>query len=98
MTGISHHGNSMIDSPEARYNKYKNASEKYRIIQLGIVTWRYLNENKTKVESKPYNFYIFPSENGIINGETGAIIFNRDHGLDFNKWIYEGKSNYFNNY
>lgn len=90
MTGISHHTNSIIDSPEARYWKYKNTSERFRIIQFGIVTWRFLNEQKTKLESKPYNLYIFPSEDGLINGEVGAIIFNKDHGLDFNKWIYEG--------
>ena len=43
--------------------------------------------------ARPYNIYIFPEDNSgqqQINCETGAIIFNRDHKMDFNKWIYKG--------
>ena len=28
----------------------------------------------------------------IINLEIGAIIFNKNNGIDFNKWIYHGVS------
>jgi hypothetical protein len=43
--------------------------------------------------SKTYNCYIFPEDNSgnnYLNMETSAIIFNRDHKMDFNKWIYQG--------
>ena len=43
--------------------------------------------------AKPYNFYVFPEDNtgnNLLICETSAIIFNRDHKMDFNKWIYSG--------
>lgn len=43
--------------------------------------------------ARPYNIYVFPEDNvgnSFLNCETGAIIFNRDHGMDFNKWIHKG--------
>jgi hypothetical protein len=46
MTGIENDkNNSLIDTPENRYLKYKLTSEKYSIIQLGIT---FFKENKIK--------------------------------------------------
>ena len=96
LTGINPWNNNILDFPETRYTKYKSTAEKFRIIQLGICTWHKnydQNENKFNYIVRPYNIYVFPEENvgnSLINCETGAIIFNRDHGMDFNKWIYKG--------
>ncbi len=97
LTGINPWQNNILDFPEARYTKYKQTAEKFRIIQLGICTWhKYFNEteNKYKFIARPYTIYVFPEENvgnALLNCETSAIIFNREHGMDFNKWIYKGK-------
>ena len=72
-------------------------AEQFRIIQLGLVLWHKQSDNS--YISHPYNFYVFPYEdcnNNKLNMEIGSIIFNRDHGVDFNKWIREGVS-YVNN-
>jgi len=39
--------------------------------------------------ARPYNFYLFPASGRIVL-EASAIAFNKRHGMDFNKWMYEG--------
>jgi hypothetical protein len=94
MTGINPYGSNILDYPEARYQKLKTTAEKYRIIQVGLCLWNKLEiDGKSVFKAKPYNFYVFPEENSgnqFLNCETGSIIFNREHKLDFNKWIYKG--------
>jgi hypothetical protein len=85
--------NNILDYPEERYLKYKSTAEKFKIIQIGICCFSKSKENNGEYTAKPYTFFIFPEENSgnnFINCETNAIIFNRDHKMDFNKWIYEG--------
>lgn len=96
-TGGAISNQTLIDSPSERYYLYKRIAEQYRIIQFGIVLWHKKSDNS--YISRPYNFYVFPYEdysNNKFNMEIGAILFNRDHGVDFNKWIREGVS-YVNN-
>lgn len=98
LTGINCRQNNIIDYPEARYNKYKATAEKFRIIQLGICTWKRENVPDLKFLAKAYNIYMFPEDisgNALLNCETSAMIFNRDHKMDFNKWIYKGKFIFF---
>ena len=93
MTGIDPWKPSIIDFPEHRYSKYKSTAEKYRIIQLGLCIWN-KSESGAYI-ALPYNIYIFPEDfsgNNYLNCETSAIIFNREHKMDFNKWIYKGVS------
>lgn len=94
MTGINPWNNNVLDYAEARFNKYKQTAEKFRIIQVGICIYnKTYNDNKVEYIAKPYNFYVFPEDNSgnnLLNCETQAIIFNRDHNMDFNKWIYKG--------
>jgi poly(A)-specific ribonuclease len=99
MTGIAPYSSNITDFPDGRYSKNKMTAERFRIIQLGICTWKKIPsigmDDKPVFLSKPYNIYVFPEEDsgpgsGLINCETAAIIFNRDHGMDFNKWIYKG--------
>ena len=84
---------TLIDNPSERFKKLKFIGEKYRIIQLGLVPFKKLSENK--FQAKPYNIYVFPNEeqnNNKFDMEIGAIIFNKNNGIDFNKWIYHGVS------
>lgn len=99
MTGISHYGsmsNNILDDPEARYHKYKLTAEKFKIIQVGLCTFHKcinMENGKHSYVAKPYNIYVFPEDNSgnsVWSNETSAIIFNREHGMDFNKWIYKG--------
>ena len=91
LTGINNYNRSFIESAEERYRKYKNSAEKYRIIQLGIVAW--FKSSPTQFVAKPYNIYTFPQEdsgNVYINCDLEGMIFNKKHGMDFNKWIKDG--------
>jgi poly(A)-specific ribonuclease len=99
LTGIANKMRNFLDSPTERYFKIKISAEKFKIIQLGIVPW-FKNENNKIVEyrAKPYNIYLFPDEevgNQQINCELSSIVFNRENGMDFNKWIRNGV-NYIN--
>jgi len=102
MTGIENDkNNSLIDTPENRYLKYKLTSEKYSIIQLGITFFKENknNENKNQIiyDCFPYNLYLFPSSKDLkvlsednMNLEIKCMLFNRKGKIDFNKWINEG--------
>jgi hypothetical protein len=102
MTGISIPGcerEKMDDTTEQRYQKMRAAAEHYKIIQIGLCLFHEVKEDASAAKSgqpsiprfcaRPYNFYLFPEE-GQINMEAEAIAFNKQHGMDFNKWIYEG--------
>ena len=102
MTGIENDkNNSLIDTPENRYLKYKLTSEKYSIIQLGITFFKEnkTNENKNQIiyDCYPYNLYLFPNSKDLkilsednMNLEIKCMLFNRKGKIDFNKWINEG--------
>lgn len=62
-------------------------AERYRIIQFGVCLWH--KTGPTCWEARPYNFYTFPSS-GAINMEGGAVAFNVQHNMDWNKWIRSG--------
>ena len=73
----------------------KSVAETYKIIQIGLCLFH--EETPASSDStapprfaaRPYNFWLFPEE-GAVNMEAAAIAFNKTHGMDFNKWIYEG--------
>ena len=102
MTGIENDkNNSLIDTPENRYLKYKLTSEKYAIIQLGISFFiKKENPNNSQeifYECYPYNLYLFPNSRDLkdisqdsMNLEIKCMLFNRKGNIDFNKWINEG--------
>lgn len=88
MTGISIPGQQerIEDSPARRYAKMRQVASRYRIIQFGVALF---HQEGDGYKARPYNFYIFP-ETGDIMMEGSAVAFNRDHGMDWNKWIREG--------
>ena len=70
MTGIENDkNNSLIDTPEIRYLKYKHTSEKYSIIQLGLSLFKKRenpnNSNEILYECYPYNLYLFPNSKDL---------------------------------
>ena len=84
----------IYDSSEEKFQKSKYMAENYRIIQVGITPFikKESNNNKEYI-AKPYNIYAFPSEkqsNNKFDFFLDSIIFNREHGCDFNKWISQG--------
>lgn len=103
LSGLCEQKQKLLDSPEDRFKKMRYVAENYRIIQLGLVTFipnniekEEQNENRNySYIVKPYCIYVFPSEkqsNGRFDFDSKAIIFNKNHGIDFNKWIYDGVS------
>ena len=100
MTGIDHFkNNKVLDYPFERYLKYKKTSERYKIIQFGLVPWIYNKINK-EYRPFPYTIYLFPQEFVIADDQfeldIKSMIFNcQTNGLDLNKWI-EGGVTYLN--
>lgn len=73
----------------------KSVAETYKIIQIGLCLFHEETPSSSdptappRFVARPYNFWLFPEE-GAVNMEAAAIAFNKTHGMDFNKWIYEG--------
>lgn len=97
MTGISITGQTdrIEDTPAKRYFKMRKVASQYRIIQFGLALFHKKEravdalEGSESYEAHVYNFYIFPEE-GPVNMDASSVGFNRDHGMDWNKWIREG--------
>lgn len=90
LSGLLPHKFRILDFPDERFRKTKFIADNYRIIEFGIVPFI---KNDNSYIAKPYNIFVFPSEkinNGQVDFEISAIIFNREHGCNFNKWICEG--------
>lgn len=96
-TGQVENGTKVSDSIQERYAKMKPVAETYRIIQLGVCLFHPKqaqseqgdNSQQVSYEARPYNFYLFP-EQGNVFMEATAVHFNKDHNMDFNRWIYHG--------
>ena len=92
-SGLIQNKFKIYDSPEEYFTKLKYNAENFRIIQFGICTFKKNIQNPQEYIAKPYYIYVFPSEkqnNNRFDFQIGAIIFNREHGCDFNKWISKG--------
>ena len=93
LSGLIQNKFKIYDSPEENFIKSKYNAENFRIIQLGICPFIKDKSNEKEYIVKPYNIYVFPSEkinNGKFDFYLESIIFNRNHGCDFNKWIAQG--------
>jgi poly(A)-specific ribonuclease len=83
---------SLIDNCEERFYKLRKIAIKYNIIQVGLVFFFY-EEKENSYVAKPYNIYVFPSKElgeKNIGMEIEALVFNKKHGCDFNKWLIKG--------
>ena len=95
LSGLIQNKFKIYDTPEENFLKSKNNADNFRIIQLGISCFIKNKNNDKEYIAKPYNIYVFPSEkvnNAKFDFYLESIIFNRDHGCDFNKWIKKGVS------
>ena len=93
MSGLIQNKFKIYDSPEENFIKSKYNADNFRIIQFGICFFIKNIENNKEYIAKPYNIYIFPSEkqnNNKFDFYVESIIFNKNHGCDFNKWISKG--------
>lgn len=79
-----------------RYQEYKEASERFLIIQFGLCTFTW-DEPSGRYIAKPFNFYIFPTSttgqvqsNRIFMTQAQAFDFLTKQSFDFNKWVYQG--------
>ncbi|CAO3643359.1 unnamed protein product [Cunninghamella echinulata] len=81
---------------ENRYKEYKEATEKFVVIQFGLCTFKWDNPSGRYI-AKAFNFYIFPTSvtgrsqtNRIFQVQAQAFDFLSKQAFDFNKWIYQG--------
>ena len=95
LSGLIQNKFKIYDSPEENFLKSKYNADNFRIIQFGITLFIKNKNNEKEFIAKPYNIYVFPSEkqnNGKFDFYIESIIFNKNHGCDFNKWIKKGVS------
>ncbi|KAL7319386.1 hypothetical protein PS15m_002525 [Mucor circinelloides] len=79
-----------------RYQEYKEATERFLIIQFGLCTFTW-DEPAGRYIAKPFNFYIFPTSttgqiqaNRVFMTQAQAFDFLTKQSFDFNKWVYQG--------
>ena len=86
-----------FDTPQERYSKLKEGCRDFIIIQFGLCTFTWDNNQELYV-AKPFNFYIFPK---VWNRQcpdvrflcqSSSIDFLTEHNFDFNKLFREGIS------
>lgn len=81
---------------EDRYVEYKEATERFLIIQFGMCTFKW-DQPSGRYIAKPFNFYIFPTSitgqvqtNRVFMTQAQAFDFLVKQSFDFNKWVYQG--------
>jgi len=90
MTGVRGRPETWADNGELRYAKLRRVATTFSIIQVGVCLFV---PREDEFIAYPFNFYLYPDENfgpKSIVMETSGIAFNKQHRMDFNKWIYEG--------
>lgn len=91
-TGLHRPGRAKrIDTLVNRYAEYKEATERYIIIQFGLCTFTW-DERSGRYIAKPFNFYIFPTSmtgkiqpNRTFLTQAQAFDFLSKQAFDFNK-------------
>ena len=84
-----------LDTCEERYQKLVNGVKDFTIMQFGMCTFSWDDEQQHYV-AKPFNFYIFPKPYNRqmpdmrFLCQSSSLDFLADQKFDFNKWICEG--------
>ncbi|KAG0742392.1 hypothetical protein G6F57_010487 [Rhizopus arrhizus] len=88
--------NKRLYSLQDRYVEYKEATERFIVIQFGLCTYKW-DASSGRYIAKPFNFYIFPTSttgtvqaNRIFMTQAQAFDFLVKQSFDFNKWVYQG--------
>lgn len=92
LSGLHRTGRSKrIDTLSNRYAEYKEATERFIIIQFGLCTFKW-DEPSGRFLAKPFNFYIFPTSmtgkiqpDRIFMTQAQAFDFLSKQSFDFNK-------------
>ncbi|KPA84035.1 putative mitochondrial Poly(A)-specific ribonuclease PARN [Leptomonas pyrrhocoris] len=104
MTGINvpEVTESITFSPQDAYNSKRLAASRYSIIQVGVCLFRKVPSSSSSVAhyvAHPFNFLLFPQfkddytaeeRAGDVVVSPSALAFLRKHGMDFQKWVYQG--------
>jgi len=91
---------NLKDTANERYKKLKKSIQAHNIVQIGLSTFRYCNEQRIYVNDS-YNFYLFPRSLGCSSDfnctfQSSCVDFLCRNKFDFNKLFYKGIS-YLNN-
>ncbi|KAG0193270.1 hypothetical protein DFQ28_005888 [Apophysomyces sp. BC1034] len=97
LSGLHRPGNSRrVDTLANRYAEYREASQRFIIIQFGFCTFKW-DEPSGRYMAKPFNFYVFPTgmtgrvqPNRVFHTQAQAFDFLSKQSFDFNKWVYQG--------
>ena len=88
---------SICDTPEEKYSRLKNGSNKLLLIQYGICLFKWSDKHK-QYKAMPFNFYICPRPYKKIHNDvtfvcqSSCIDFLAKNGFDFNKLFHQGVS------
>lgn len=90
MTGIKADYADYFEEPLVeRYLKLRKVSMKFTIIQVGLCF--NIRVSKDEFEYYPFTFYLFPGEEDrVIGMQVGAVKFNTQNNMDWNRWIGKG--------
>ncbi|CAG9865268.1 unnamed protein product [Phyllotreta striolata] len=86
-----------FDTPEEYYKKMRTNSKDFLIMQYGLSTFKY-NEEENNFKQNSYNFYVFrrPVNRNLPDNrflcQASSIDFLVKHSFDFNKLFKEGLS------
>ncbi|TPX39674.1 hypothetical protein SeLEV6574_g07061 [Synchytrium endobioticum] len=88
---------SSLDTPQERYSKLRQSSQKFTITQYGVCCFIWDSQSASYI-SRPFNFYIFPASAKFpfnvyernFMCQVGSLEFLAKNGFDFNAWIRHG--------
>lgn len=71
----------------------KSVVRKYNIIQVGLT---FFVKGEGGLTAYPFNFYVYPraykNVNPIVSMQSSTIEYNTKNGMDWNRWIRDGKA------
>lgn len=84
---------SLFDTGSERYDKLSQGIERFLIMQVGITTFRFI-EDENKYKASKYTFYVFPSSFASIDNvfmcQSSSLEFLHKNYFDFNKFVVDG--------
>lgn len=79
---------SLFDTGNERYDKVRQNIGQFIIIEAGITTFRFV-QDQNKYEADKYTFYLFPRSFSSIDSkfmcQASSLEFLSQHNFDFNK-------------
>lgn len=83
-----------LDIPSERYEKLRNGTQRFVIMQFGLCLFKKISTTKYTVQ--PYNFFVFPASptpkkiDLRFLCQASSMTFLAENNFDFNKWVKEG--------